>query len=270
MKIVPRLSIPALVFAAGYVASGCAAAGWGFRETAFIPEFRHFQIGYVDADARDVTSEGWQPDNYHRDGAGTIRINETDEYSTRYGFDTNNDGAADRTYTRPLYDLRLSHRGDGSVMFVRSIPLRHDLAERTLESLAHDYVDAVAGTTVVAVALTDRVAASASTHATQVVSERELALDRRRAYEIIFDVIDLDQHEVDAAAVSSRVRLVLARPVSGFEYQANAWVTAPMIVALGYAAEPENFERHAADFEDLLRRFTWSRAEGQDRATATR
>jgi hypothetical protein len=237
------------------LACSCAPT-WGFRETAFEPELEHYAISYADPSARTVVRPGWLADNFRRNQQGNLVANTSGPFAILYNLDTDNDGTVDRSTVRPLYDLRLVHREDGTVLWMRTMPLDIQHADRSLANLARNYVEAVAGTTYVSVNFSSPMG-TARTHATRIVSEMPTTLDGREAFDVTFDVIDLDQREVTPDAVANRVRIILARPDPSYRFMATTRVSYPVVVVIGVASNPNDFDRHVSDYDDLLSRFTW-------------
>jgi hypothetical protein len=238
------------------LAPGCGPA-WGFTESTFVPELRHYDIAYADIGTRALVENGWLVDNFHRDGAGTYLPIVRGVFATEYAFDVDHDGAVDHHVTRPIYDLRLLHQRDDSVIFVRTIPVDRNLSRRNLQNLARSYVEDVSGTTYFSASFSSRVAGTSRTHATRIISEAPASLDGRNAYDVTFDVVDLDLRELDPTAIANRVRIVIARPNPGHIYPGPSGARLPMLVVTGYAAAPSDFDSHVAELDALLSRFTW-------------
>jgi hypothetical protein len=215
-----------------------------------------FRLSYVDPERRALMSEDWSLDNWETYPDGSPREpREGEGWTSNLAVDLDGDGTADAHGPVPTFDLRFSHRRDGALVWIRTIPVSERVAERDLSVVAHDYVEEAAGANYSGVCFGGCVLLEESRYATTAVAEGEAWVAGVVAYDITFDMANVDQLLLDASARSARLRVVIVRP--GYRTALDrglrpAWV--PVVVVIGYVQVPDRFDEHVAEFEALLRR----------------
>ncbi|MFO0685914.1 MAG: hypothetical protein U0234_27895 [Sandaracinus sp.] len=244
---------------AGLFLAGChhATRVGAFGDDAFYLVRDHYRIDYVDG-RRDVMSDAWTLENFQLTESGVGDAKWTPEYTRSLHLDENDDGRSERAQVVERYDLRYSHRSDGTLLFAQTTPVPSRAADRDLEVVAHDFVDRVGGASYFEVDWSAQVV-TARRNATVLREEGPVTVDGVPGYWVTFDIVSLDQREADASHQGERVTIVLARPMARWTpsvrpYSPDAQDGWPMLVMFGYASRVEHHDTHRAEFEDLLRR----------------
>ncbi|MBI5490798.1 MAG: hypothetical protein HY905_25925 [Deltaproteobacteria bacterium] len=236
--------------------TGAADSCARFEEDGYYSEAGPFRIAYVDATTRAVMGPGWMLDNWMPFPNGSPRTQiKSAEWMTELLVDAAEDGRYDFTAEIPKFDLHWTERHTGALIWIRSLPLSRRLADRDLSVIGHDWVEEIAGGEWWAACLGGCAVGEERHWATTLVSEELTFVSGVGAFDVTFDIANVDQLQLDPDARTARARLVLVRPgyrmpLRGGEHRYEA----PTLVALGYAQTPDRFDEHAAEFEDLLRR----------------
>lgn len=243
----------ALKFALGLallLVTGCAK-GAHFREDAFYHDTFPYRVMNAEAGALRPT-EAWRIRNYQLGKHGEpLKPKRGGEVEFR--FDTDNDGTFESKRRLPRYDVLLTHRNDDGQIWVRTVPLSAENSETDLAILARRFVEAVAGEGSLTVTLQDGASATAGARlATRVLDAHKGRLDDIEAYEVIFEIANVDQLKLDPNSRWQRVRLIFSRPDS-FQYSVGR-ATYSVMILLGYENFPEAFAEGNKDFERLLGR----------------
>lgn len=236
---------------------GCASRArvGAFGDDAFYVARDHYRIGYAER-RPDVVSADWVVDNFQNGPDGIGRVKWTRDYTRTVALDRDDDGRAERPLVIESYDLRLSHRGDGAVIWAQTTPVSSRIADRDLSVVAHDFVDRVGGGSYVDI---DWSAALVRERrfGTVVRSEGPVSIDGVAGYQIMFDLVSIDQREVDAGHQGERITVVLVRPSAPWVHPPRAFGAGdgpPMLVTFGYASRTEHHDAHREEFEGLLGR----------------
>lgn len=240
-----------------FVCAGCAARAHvgAFGDDAFYVARDHYRIGYA-YQRPDVISADWIVDNFQNgpDGIGPVKW--TRDCTRSVALDRDDDGRAERSITIESYDLRLLHRSDGSVLWAQTTPVSSRVSNRDLSVVAHDFVDRVGGGSYVEV---DWAAALVRERrfGTVVRSEGPVAIDGVAGHQMTFDLVSIDQREVDARHQGERITIVIVRPNAPWVHPPRAFGSGdgpPMLVTFGYASRAEHHDAHREEFEGLLGR----------------
>ncbi|MBI5490159.1 MAG: hypothetical protein HY905_22685 [Deltaproteobacteria bacterium] len=246
------------------LAAGCATLDARFGPVGYHDNVYGLFVRYVDAPRYDLMGADWRLDNFVLNDHGLpTAVKATDEYTTELEFDVDGDGEDDREGTFRLYVLRFEHRRDPGVIWLRTFPVSDRLAERELPALADDYVQEVAGGSYFAVRLAGRPMVQDVRLATVVIEEGETRVDETPAWQVTFDVANVDQLRLDPNSRSSRVRVVLLRPPFTYPVRARGhdMVEYTTLMVLGYANSPDYFDAHVGEFQDFLDRIRLEQSE---------
>ncbi|MBI5499963.1 MAG: hypothetical protein HY907_06950 [Deltaproteobacteria bacterium] len=254
--VTPRSGGAAAVVLVAVIAElGCATLDAQFRADGFHDAVWHFHVTYVDPSAYGLMGADWRLDNFVFNPDGSPRAEKTGEtYWTTVEFDPDGDGVYDASREIRLYDLRFEHRRDGGVVWLRTFPVADRLAEKELRLLAHDYVEEVAGGNYFSVRFAGREAVADVRFATTIVDQAQIAVDSQAAYQVTFDVANVDQLRLDPESRTARVRIVILRPPYSYPYQGATFAYYTTLMVIGYANDPEYFDLHVDEFEDFMRR----------------
>jgi hypothetical protein len=234
-------SLAAIALSLALLAPACVGSHW-MRGHAFVPPMRHYRIRYDDDAHRAVLPRGWRVVNH--DGAG-VRLG--DAWWSRDAVEVS--AGTSHLVPRPRFDLYAERDDDGAILFVRTIPVPFRIGARPLADFAHHFVLRARdeGLTFVDGARTVRPGAAT------IQSESPAEVGGVEAYAITVDasVAAAARHESPRT-----VALVLFRP-GAWRWRESGLATAegaPMLVVAGYAASPDDYDAHVADFHALLGR----------------
>lgn len=242
----------ALVFAAWALCAGCLpSASVKFEEGAFTHSTHAYKVRYQGKDLADVLGPDWRIDNYvfqqptnstvsssaiasarerpgrrsPRQSAGSWVPREGRKYRVHRQFDTTGDGKADVTLrNQQIYDLRLTHRKNDAEVWLSSIPLSSMLADKEPRVLAARYIDATSGAGSVYVRFGEprgAVRQYEQRWGTRVLAEGACHVSGMPAYEVEFELTNVDRAQAGDAAAGQRVRLVFI----------DAGFTTPLVVS---------------------------------------
>lgn len=240
-----------LVLAALLCASGCGGPPSTFRATAFHADGDHYRIRYLASGHREVLSHVWRLANYQlespRRGAAFERFER---------IDTDGDGRPETGGLMRRDDLRFEHRRDGTLLFVRTLPMPEDVGERALDVLADELVQAVGSHTELEFDSRGQ-SARARVVGTRVYSEGPVRVGGETGWMVTFDVVSLEQAVVDRAHVGARSTFVLLRPQAlrwRPERRADASGRAPLLVVVAMTGRADLHDAHFNEYASLLSR----------------
>jgi hypothetical protein len=243
--------------------AGCASGPRGpyFGRTAFYPRREHYRVAFEEGgdETCRLLSDAWILENYARDGDPCNRrpLGGVDR-RIHYELDHDSDGRPDVDTIEARFDLRFEHREDGSQIWIRTIPMDPDLADRALDVLAEEYLDHLSGTALVEVELDRGVRVRADhPHVVRVVSAENGTLGGEPAHQVTFDLLDADRVDVDPSYVPDRVTLVLFRPGEHSWWSVRRGIRSaewPMIVVLGYSARADRWDTHWPEYQSFVGR----------------
>ena len=143
-----------LVLAASIVASvagGCGlqmtGSAWsaaGYRQNVF-----GYEVRYRDASVKAMASADWQLDNYYLDpGADSWTEKTGKDYMATRQLDWDQDGEISpyfETSQEQIFDLRIRSKKNNGVIWIKAHPLLPEQAEKELDVILDNYVDALSG-----------------------------------------------------------------------------------------------------------------------------
>ena len=244
-----------------FALSGCGAVAAGavanHRPSAENEDLGHFgrhgfyhavlpySVKYLDASQRRLVSSNWILDNFYTDKRDRTRPKESDEYMDVVAFDTTGDGEHDVRERVHRYDLRFLNRRTSAVIWHSTFPMSQTLADTELRVLAQKYVESVAGADYVTVSLGAASVSEERRHSARMLHSRGIAVDGHRAFEFTFEVANVEQLKLASDSRTRHVRIVMVRPTFGWDADG---VTFPVLMVLGYSAQPDDFTRTVGDF----------------------
>jgi len=259
--------LSAHIMLAGWVALGCSACLRlpapplaRFASDGFHPLRDHYRVLFTQGGERtcSIASPEWALDNYELIRRPCeIEPRRAREYRVHHRLDHDADGRTDADSPEPRDDVLLLHRGDGTAMWIRTVPLEPRLEQRALDVLVHDYLDWLSGSTSVEIDLGNYITVrTRRSRIVRVVSEGPAQVAGQPAHRVQFDRIDTTRAPVDPSYVPEREELVVFRPGAHRWRSARSGVRSrdswPMIVIVGISARADRLEAHRVDFESLL------------------
>jgi hypothetical protein len=219
--------------------------------------FRHLHLEYrVVPDTAGMLAGDWVIDNYRPD---LQQLKSGVENVRPLHRDLDADGVLEDLGPHPVDDLRFRSVQTAGVMWVRSIPLPDALGRTELRVLARLLVDSVTG-----VGLQFIEIGPGSFHgierryATRDVQTHPGVVDGREAFQVRFEVANVDQAQAGGDARWERVHLVLIR--TNLSALFNYTRSLPVVMVAGYRNLPDDFERDAPAFYSLLNRIRFETA----------
>lgn len=241
-----------------------------FDEWGFIHAEYGYRVVHRDKVNGSVTEglmdDAWLFDNVYAKDQHLL-VKQTPEYTTKFEMDGDGDGKTDFTETALLYDLRFKHRSHDAVIFVRSVPISSDLAQKDLRVLVQRYIDEVSGAGYEAVQIGGVNKVAEQRFAAELRDRGPGTVAGQEAYQATFDVANVDQLRVSPNARRTRVRIVFARtPFMHESVTDAAWKRHqfPVLLVAVYANLPEDFVRDSQAFGDLLGRIKIGKAYGYE------
>lgn len=177
---------------------------------------------------------------------GRIRA-QREEYFGKFSFDTDGDGKTDTDRKLPERDLYFKHRKRSSAIWLQSLPLSGEMAEKELRVLAQHYVEAASGGTSIRLGS----AVNERRYSTRILETRETQVAGQPALEFTFEMANVDQLELSKDSRARIVRVVMMRP--GFDLRVDD-ADYRILLVVAHAAMPDDFNHTLADFASLIGR----------------
>jgi len=227
------------------VAGGCGKSLSHFDTVGFHSAENPYSIRYADAGQALLISPEWRVTNFeYEDGRPSRPITEGDfESSLTWSFK----GGESDTVQTETFELRLSHNTNATI-WVRLLPIPNDLLHKKVEFLAENFVNNLSGS-----AYNDYLGAGVDERrvATQILESKTIGFQGHHAHVVTFDLVSVDQLQLDQNAPRTRVEMVLVRTSflktlrNSFEFQAPAYLL------LGYSNDAAQFESQLATFRSF-------------------
>lgn len=230
----------------------------------------HYEIPYRGTAPDEILGPDWRIDNYVRTagGSGTSKWTQKGgpSYLTDRSFDFDGDGQTDVKRTdEPIYDLLLTHRKTDGVIWLRSIPIAHEMDQKELRVLAQRYVEASSGAGTVYVHFGEYgVSASAEVrYGTKLLHAMDCEVAGWPAHRVEFELSNVDRAQAGDAEAEERVGIVLIDP------EFKRWVEATnstagaeykVLLVAGYSNRPQDAAGTEADLSELLERIELPRS----------
>lgn len=236
--------------------------------------FRHVTYDYSVAPqggTGELMSSEWRLDNYAPAIPGTVGLGEpkvTAPYVGEIGLDGDGDGVYEARATLPTFDLLFKHRQDDGAIFVSTFPVSQHASERSLAVMLRDLVESAAASGEITHNYSDSSSRAAAPMASRILATRPTQVHGFPAHEVIFEVANVQQLELSPSARWERGHLVLVRAElvfgqrqlhPGIRVQTLARgvrhaIFYPVLMVIGYANHPDEFDAHQDEFRDFLSR----------------
>lgn len=217
-----------------------------FDTHAFYQTEFPYRVTY--ASENTFLDSAWTVDNFYKDDHGNWTPKRGTDYEAPISVDLNGDSVGDQRIKVPIYDLKLIHSRNDAVIWLSTIALPARWAETDLSVLAHSYVETAAGSGFVVTSLGD---VEEHRYATRTLAERPTQIGSIDAYEITFEVANVDQLELSRTSRSRNARVLLVRPPYLWRVSDS---DIPVLMVLGLSARPEHFDASVPAFDQLINR----------------
>lgn len=228
--------------------SACAGTTVGFDSTGFRSTQNHYRIPYKQG-SKSLLGPEWRVENFRHDDQGNpVELIEggTNEGTLEWRY---SDGVV-RQASTTIYDLDLSHSTNAAI-WVRVIPIPQHLRRKQLDVLSENYVNNLTGSVETGY-FSDR--PPTRRVATKIIESEAIGLLGSRAHIVRFDMVDLDQLELDENAPRTRAEIVLVKTRFRKAIKDGPVFDVPAYLLLGYSNDEAAFEEHIGTF----RRFAQS------------
>lgn len=249
----------ALWLGVAVLALGChpPARVGAFGPASFDLTLDHYRVAYMPNG--HLLGHEWLINNFRLEHGQPTEAKWTSEYRRSLRPDMNNDGVYERSFTIPRFDVSYTHARDGAELWLQTTPVSGRIGMRDLDVIAHDFVDRVGGGSYFEIdwgaeALRER------RIGTVVREEGPAQVGGVPAYWVTFEIVSVDQRDVNQAHQGDLVTVVLMRPDARWTSEVAYGRGLPMLVTAGYATRAEHHATHRAEFEDLLRRIEFHEA----------
>ncbi len=211
----------------------------------------------------ELMSSDWRLDNF---GPGEENFGvpkTTERYTRTIALDHDGDDRADARSRIPAYDLLFKHRRNDGVIFMSTLPVSQHAGQRDLDIILRDFVESASHAGHITHNFEVGSSRTSAQMASRILSTRAVTVDGYPAHEVIFEVANVQQLELTPEARWERGHVVLVRAPFAFterQYATFAPQRAvpvpfyPVLLAIGYANHPDEFDEGHAAFEDLVRR----------------
>lgn len=241
--------------------ASCVAANGRLETNRFQHERYPYAVFYTPEGTPTAPLGGsWRVENFFVNASGKYAPKRGDAYEAAIDYDLNGDGSGDLRETEYRYDLRLEHAARDAHMWVRTVPVASKDREKALSALAARYVESISGTdTSFDQTIGKKPTALSRRFASRVLHSQPCTLSKREAFQIDFEVANVDQLSLSESARWQRHRIVLVRTgyehrVKGLGRSATLFADYPIVMVVGLSSRPEEFSELEADFDTLLKR----------------
>jgi hypothetical protein len=233
----------------------CAAVAGSFGADGFHSAQFPYVVHYAIPATKEFLGPDWRIDNYYVADDGSIGDPKaTGAYQGREAVDLKGDGKLTR-WTTYYFDLKLDNRKSSGVIWVQTLQLGRNDADRNLRNLVEDYAEALSGSGFFAV-VNSGIVIKAKAYAAKIVDGKDTTLGGLPAYDARLELANLDQVRLDPSSRSALIRIVLVKtnytlPFGGGPNDPP--VESRTLVRAGYSASPADFEAGLPDFERFLK-----------------
>lgn len=228
-------------------------------------DFAHPQYAYElrTRDAR-LMPDDWTLENYvERDGE--LREKTHDAYRAKIEVDVDDDGEIDWRGKIPRYDFRFRHERTGAKIVIQTFPLDGHHRRTEARILLRNYIESVSGSDSASYRVDhEQVVSTERSYAPRVISQGSVTVGGRSAWQVTYDLINLEQHHVDPSAVWRRSKAILLQ--SGMPFLAPGapvHITSrlPTAMLITASALPSDFDETERALEGLIARLAFYDAE---------
>lgn len=236
--------------------------------------FHHVNYDYsvvAQGGTGELMSSDWRLDNYAPAAGGAVGLGEpkvTGPYVAEVGLDGDGDGEFEGRVTLPTFDLLFKHRRDDGRIFLSTFPISQHASERELSVMLRDFVESAAASGEITHNYNGGSSRAAAPMASRILASRPTRVHGFPAHEVVFEVANVQQLELSPSARWERGHVVLVRSEMVFgQRQLYPAVSVPslgrgvgqepfypVLMVIGYANHPDEFDAHHDEFRDFLSR----------------
>jgi hypothetical protein len=239
------------LFAMGLV--GCATTR-PFGEAGFLGQDSAYFVSYQNEHEQQLLPSDWMLSNFDQDPNGRPTRMRTDGiYRSNVDWLWGDGKASWVTFV--THELKFTHRASDASIWVRVLPIPASVGGKTLKVLAESWAHGLNGTV-----LDYTFSSSVDAHriATKLTSSKVVNVSGQPAYEVTFDLVNLDQLQLDANAPRTRVRAIfisgpLQKRLDSASHDAVGGLT-PAVLFVGISARADIFDSQVPAFGDFCKR----------------
>jgi hypothetical protein len=171
-----------------------------------------------------------------------------------YSFDLDDDGKYEDKEKLPAYDLLFKNRKTNAQIWVSTIPLSRETAEKELRVLLDNYIDAMSGSGAVVSNLGKGLNVNEKRFSARLIDKTPVKLSGKDALAATIEVANIDQLKLSPDARREKARIVLVRPDFRVLRERSMQDPVPfrVLMIVGYSNGPEDFDAQYAEFKRFL------------------
>ena len=230
--------------------AGCATTKAGFTDTAFFGKDAGYSVDYSPAGVWMVMPNDWELENYFENVKGKP-TREKNQGIYQDKMEWIDEGGVSSKPSYVVNDLKFRH-GSGSILVVSTVAVPPHLRRLRLSAVAEQWANSYSGMQF------SFKSGEAHRSASKILESKARNVGGRAAREVTFDVVDVDQLQLDADAPRARVRAIFIQAPLTKEFistSLSAPSSAPAFLFVGLAStSSRNFDNLVGDYESLLAR----------------
>jgi hypothetical protein len=227
------------------LASGCGITGIGFTDSEFVGKNSGYGISYAEPAKWLVAPDDWDLDNYDFDRKGKPR-REKNLGIYRDSIDWVDASGRSENLEYVIYDLKFRH-GNGSILAVSTVAVPSRLRNLRLSTFAEEWANSYNGMQFSFKRGEGRRMAS------KIIESKAREVGGRVAREVTFDVVDVDQLQLDPQAPRTRIRATFVQAPLVKEFLGSGFAP-PAFLFVAYLSDEKKFDKLVGDYEGLLAR----------------
>lgn len=243
-----RLAVVGIV--AALLTSGCATSSIGFTDNDFVGKDSGYRVSYLYRSELLLTPNTWELENYEFDRRGKPRF-EKNQGIYRDSMDWVDSSGRSEKVDYVIYDLKFRH-GNGSILAVCTVAVPPRFRNLRLSAFAEEWVNSYSGMQF------SFKRGEGRRWASKMLESKGREVGGRPARQVTFDVVDVDQLQLDDQAPRTRIRAVFVQAPLVKEFL-DSGLRPPAFLFVAYQSDEKRFDKLAGDYEDLLARIQFPR-----------
>jgi hypothetical protein len=240
-----------VLFALAFMAACVHAQTGRFTESSFAGGEGRFGFSYLDRSGGSLLPGAWRLENWTLDSTGRPESQKDQGVYLSEAQWPLPDGSL-RWMQFVTHELRYDHAASGATIWVRVLPMMQREAGLSLKVVAERWANTVSGTVF---DYTFYGAEGAKRLGSKILATGGVTVGGRPAHQVVFDVVNVDQFEVDPNAPRTRVQAYfVAASVTKDLFSSKGGWQVPACVFIGLAAPAERFDAVMPDFTSLVSR----------------
>lgn len=241
-------------FLSALLLTGCATAQSGFTDTAFFGKDAVYSIDYSPAGIWMAMPNDWELENYFQNVRGKP-TREKDQGIYQDKMEWIDEVGTSRETSYVPNDLKFRH-DSGSILVVSTVAVPSRLRKLRLSAVAEQWANGYSGMQF------SFKSGEGHRSASKILESKARRVGGQSAREVTFDIVDVDQLQLNPDAPRTRVRAVFIQAPLIKEFISPS-ISSPAFLFVGFAAtSPRDFDNLVSDYESLLGRIHISKQAG--------